>query len=506
MRQTKAILAALSFLLAACGGGQSSEPPINPSGTTRSGNSDPSTDIEVVPALSDFSINGFEVRRSVDPGSIPCADRIDISGDLDVVGQAGPQLRFTREPITNLNVAFVRATFSDTPEVLPVPFPSVSELETVFLAADSRLQSYFDDVSYGQFVMSGEFVADIELPVRAEYGGRATESSDFGAFDISIPNFSEDAFDLMVLIVISDYARGVSSAGSIYSPDGLQFTINGARLENLCGVLTLFGHVGHNQRDLSYPAANDFEDFTTYVALPGTENEDLEVVVPLSDAESTFVHELIHALGIKTHAYSSTNGDRVHSDPEVEGNQDFLWRDYGNRYDIMGTREYSFGLNAGYRELLGWIGDDRTVRIDEAVDGVVVTLQPLDSREGNVLAEVRLPGRYFLDDPILAALERTENQGYLFEVWPSNNPYYWFSDVGLTGGAGGLVLHRSDGFTSSVLDASPSPNIDYSWGTDYDLSDIAMRAGQVFDDGVIRVENLEVHDDGSVSFELTVSA
>lgn len=452
----------------------------------------------------DFEVNGFAVKSLQGDSSVRCADTLESSGELEIVGEAGPQLRFSRDPVTSRNIAFIRAVFNDTPESGLAEFPSATELEALFLAPDSRIQRYFSDLSYGQFSLSGEFVADIVLDAPAARDGVQTEYSELGDFDISIPNFSETEYDQIVLVMMSDFGRGRSESGQIYSADGFSFTVNGEQLTQLCAVIAQFGHVGHSYRDTGSPLKNDFEDLTASVLLPESEAEELEVTVPLTYVERTFIHEMIHALGIQTHAYSSTNGGSLHNDPVVDGNQDFLWRDYGNRYDIMGTNDYSHGLNAGYRELLGWISDDRTVRIDEVSQRVPVVLQPLNAAEGNVLAEVRLPGKYFLDNASIAALERNENQGYLFEVWPSGNPYYWMSDIGLVGGSGGLVIYRTDGATSAVIDASPSPNISHSWGTIYDLSDIALVPGEVFDDGIVRVENVELLADGSVSFEVSL--
>lgn len=452
----------------------------------------------------DFAINGFEVTTEVDYSTVSCADRLTVSGAMNIVGEPGPQLQFNREPVTELKTAFIRATFSDTPEAARAEFPSVADLEALFLDPESRIQKYLDHVSYGQFMLSGEFVADIVLDAPAERDGVQTENADLGLFDISIPDFRETDYDQIVLVMISDFNRGRSESGQLYLPDSWQFTVNGSQLTQLCGVIGQFAHVGHSYRDTSFPFANDFTELTQYVLNPESETEELGLTVPLTPLERTFIHELIHALGIQTHAYSSTNGDQLHNQPEVENNQDFLWRDYGNLYDIMGNNEYSYGLNAGYRELLGWIGDDRTVRIDEIAEPVQVVLQPLDSMNGHVLAEVRRPGQYFMDDPVLAAVERYENQGYLFEVWPTADPYYWMSEVGLTGGSGGLVIYRTDGASTAVLDASPSPNIVYSWGTLHDLSDIALVPGEVFDDGIVRVENVELLADGSVSFEVSL--
>lgn len=487
MNRLRVFLAPVLVLLASCGGGQSEG-----SSSAPDGGSD------------DFSANGFEVTSTADFGSLSCADRLTAEGSLEIAGEPGAQLRFTRDAITNRKIAFIRATFADTPESARVAFPSVADLEEQFLGPDSSIQTYLGAMSYGQFALSGAFVADIELGVPAEIDGRTPEIPELGIVDINIPNFSESDYDLIVMVIISDAGRGRSEAGQMYTSDGFQFTVNGAQLSELCGVIAQYGHVGNSGRDDSTPFQNDFDDLTQIVAIPGDENNETEVTVPLTNVEKTFIHELIHALGVQSHAYSSTNGDRVHNDDLVDGNGDFLWRDYGNRYDIMGSGDYSFALNAGYRERLGWIGDARTVRIDQATERFPVALQPLDSADGNVLAEVRLPGRFFLDDPVLAALERTENQGYLFEVWPTDNKYYWMGDIGLPGGSGGLVIYRTDGYTAAVLDASPSSNIDYSWGTDYDLGDIALRPGQVFDDGFVRVENVELLNDGSVTFDVTL--
>ena len=328
--------------------------------------------------------------------------------------------------------------------------------------------------------------------------------TDLGVIDLDIPNFDESDYDVMSLIVLSDFGLGGSRAGLAYSEDGFELLVNGERLRSLCKVQVTFAHVGHQFRDVQYPFANTFEDFVKYVELPGTETLPIETASPLSAFEETFLHELIHVMGISTHAMSSTNGTRTHNAPEVEGNQTFLWEDYGNKYDIMGSAEWSQGLNSEYRSRLGWIGDDRAVLVDEAVEGLSVELNPIDLAEGPVMVEVRLPFTYAFDDPFLAAIERSENQGYVLEVWPAENSYYWSNNVGIPGGTNGLTVYLTDGYSSAILDASPSPNIDYSWGTYYDLGDVALRPGNTFDDGILRIEDIELLTDGRMAFNLTL--
>ena len=452
----------------------------------------------------DFNVNGFSVAIEPDPSRLSCSDRLSAEGEVLLQGEPGAQLRFDREPLTRLRAAFVRVTFADETTYAEGLFPSAIELEQILVGADSRVRSYLDHVSYGQFELEGSFIADVKIGLGAEIDGRTRELTDLGVIDLDIPNFDESDYDVVSLIVLSDFGLGGSRAGGPYSEDGFELLVNGERLESLCKLQVTFAHVGHQFRDVQYPFVNTFEAFVKNVELPGTETWPIETASPLSGFEETFLHELIHVLGISTHAMSSTNGIRTHNALEVEGNQTFLWEDYGNKYDIMGSSEWSQGLNSEYRSRLGWIGDDRAVLVDEAVEGLSVTLNPIDLAEGPVMVEVRLPFAYALDDSFLAAIERSENQGYVLEVWPAENPYYWSNNVGILGGTNGLIVYVTDGYSSAILDASPSPNIDYSWGTYYDLGDVALRPGNTFDDGILRIDNVELLDDGRVSFNLTL--
>jgi len=443
--------------------------------------------------LSDLDRNGFAVRSVSAGDEASCEQAQEGVGELIVEGEPGPQLYFDRKPLTQWSTAFVRVAFSDSDQTR---LPTVGDLEDQLLGQDSRVSAYLNSVSYGQFELLGEFVADVTLDLPASVDGRAREWEELGTLSLDIPGFVESDYDAWAFVVVSDFGLGGSVSG-LLAPEAV--VVNGGPVETLCKYWASFAHVGYFAGDSAGAFQDTVNDTTAYVAVPGSDGLEVETETPLSPFERTFIHELIHTLEIQTHALSSTNGERMHNAEEVAGNGDYLWRDYGNRYDVMGTSEFSNGLTTLYRSLLGWIPEERSSTIGEP--GVFdVTLEPLSSSEGIVTAEVRLPGRYFQGDPFVAASSRTENEGYVFEVWPTDDPYYWYPSLGLPGGAGGVVIQRTDGYSSALLDASPSANYQYSWGAEADIADVALKPGAEFDDGVIKVSDVVVNAGGSVSF------
>jgi hypothetical protein len=69
----------------------------------------------------------------------------------------------------------------------------------------------------------------------------------------------------------------------------------------------------------------------------------------------------------------------------------------------------------------------------------------------------------------------------------------------------GIILLETDGYQTSLLDASPSSNLDYNWGSYPDLRDVALRPGMSFrDTNNVAFTNIEKNDDGSFSLDIEI--
>jgi hypothetical protein len=62
----------------------------------------------------------------------------------------------------------------------------------------------------------------------------------------------------------------------------------------------------------------------------------------------------------------------------------------------------------------------------------------------------------------------------------------------------------TDGWTTSLLDASPSPNLKYDWGSIPDLRNIVLKPGMKYIDPHMRFSGVEQHPDGSYSLDIEI--
>eukprot|EP00518_Triparma_eleuthera_P018276 CAMPEP_0197559814 /NCGR_PEP_ID=MMETSP1320-20131121/21932_1 /TAXON_ID=91990 /ORGANISM="Bolidomonas sp., Strain RCC2347" /LENGTH=554 /DNA_ID=CAMNT_0043121299 /DNA_START=225 /DNA_END=1886 /DNA_ORIENTATION=- len=183
--------------------------------------------------------------------------------------------------------------------------------------------------------------------------------------------------------------------------------------------------------------------------------------------QPTFVHEILHALGLGYHAdmYEC-------SQEEIDDFPQTTWRDctnveYGGRLDVLGStsgEKISFGIASRLRYDLGWMdADDITVlEKDDAVDSwtetsVDVTLSALDKPGGNA-AIVRFTA------PVLETLGT---------IWLEYRGGYSFDSNVATDNPGILAFHYgknlidlapSDDYTHVTLDVGASPFSDPASG------------------------------------------
>lgn len=79
----------------------------------------------------------------------------------------------------------------------------------------------------------------------------------------------------------------------------------------------------------------------------------------MSKFESILLHEVGHSLGNFHHANTSTNGNKAAYETEIANNADFMNLEYGNKYELMGKREYSLAMNGGMKDVAGMLDSSR---------------------------------------------------------------------------------------------------------------------------------------------------
>ena len=175
--------------------------------------------------------------------------------------------------------------------------------------------------------------------------------------------------------------------------------------------------VGYPNRNTQYA----FQNSTVYkkhysIPLGPTDSEEGDIVYDFSNFEQTFIHELIHALGIGTHSLSKTNGSRPDYEPIISSNNGLENEDYGDKFCVMGSGEYSVSLTAAYRDFLGW--HNPVVREQLNDYGIYeVDLFPLNTKDDTAFIEVRIPNRI----SEFSALGY-KNAEYFIEVRSQNDP------------------------------------------------------------------------------------
>ena len=64
---------------------------------------------------------------------------------------------------------------------------------------------------------------------------------------------------------------------------------------------------------------------------------------------------------------------------------------------------------------------------------------------------------------------------------------------------------KTDGYTTWLLDATPTPNFTYNWGNYPDFRDLTLKPGEIYDDNShVRFDNVVAHDDGSFSVDVEI--
>jgi hypothetical protein len=408
---------------------------------------------------------------------------------------AQPQKGADYQVIDHAHVAVILIDYPDTKYDIRDLYPSKEEIGNEIFSPTGKIQRYFEAMSYTKFQLSGEvfglFTHQDSISAANNF------QSDFltTITTIQIPRFQFSDYTHFVFISYNDYVNAVNIALT----DGI-VTINDMEY-TLPVYLKMTIQIGHLYRNPSYPFVNSFRDiFGSQIFVPLQVDPFGEIDLPnytgITSFQRTFLHEMIHALGIWVHAYSKTNGNRYFYEAPVNNNYDFLNREYGNVFDIMGVSWFGFSLNGGYRDLLGWTDEVNRIKIDK-YSKQRIRLYPINRNEGYRICEIRIPYKY---SPF-----GYKNQGYFLEVHENDEWDSTLTNININDNTKGIILLETDGYQTSLLDASPSSNLDYNWGSYPDLRDVALRPGMSFrDTNNVAFTNIEKNDDGSFSLDIEI--
>lgn len=416
----------------------------------------------------------------------------------------------TRDPITRWRVAVILIEFSDTPKSTRAKYPNPKQIEKTFFGAGSTLTEFYSDMSHGHLAgltgaVYGPFVHPRTLQDLVDSGDY--DDPDYArkyltntGSAIQIPGFSAEDFEMVLFIALDDYGGEPGGLTNTWT-----FRINDQDVHIMGTVEAL--QVGYDKRD---PVAPFYDDFA--LKHSGTvfspEAVDNGGEIPLDHAghnmtkfERISAHEIVHAMGIFTHAKSSLGDGYPLARPPDNKLSDFEAEDYGDHFALMGRAEFSVSMTAAYRDSLGWY--DKSVKTTlKSIGKHQVTLYPSGAASGARAVEIRLP--YQINEFYLPPNFR-QNEGYFIEARDSG--YKWDSALmnpAVAENTKGVLVTFNDGYTSWLLDMSPSPYLRFDWGEVPDKRDMVLKPGMTFSAPEVTITCTGVTGDGGFLLEVDI--
>ena len=414
----------------------------------------------------------------------------------------------TRDPLTQWRIAIILVDFSDTEKSIRSKYPTVKQIEKTFFSSTSLLSEYFTDMSHGHLTsLEGDVFGPFTHPRTLQ---DLVDSGDYRSEDysqdhllntgsaIQIPGFSAQDYDMIYVVSYDDYS---------WNPGGLtgswNFTINDQVIKYLGTVQGL--QIGpYNRSDQSAFTNNYTTPHSGTVFSPEAINTEIGLVHTGHDMtkfERTSAHELVHAMGLGTHANSSLgDGFPLAKPPETKSSR-YEAEDYGDDFGLMGHSNFSVSMVAAYRNFLGWY--DNTIKTTLASIGTHrVTLYPSSAPTGVRAVEIRLPYRVsqFYWPPV-----NRLNDGYFLEV--RDPAYKWDSALAhpaILENTKGVLVTFNDGLTSWLLDMSPSSYLDLTWGATPDRRDMVLKPGMTFESPDVRIACTGMSADGGYELEVEI--
>ena len=388
------------------------------------------------------------------------------------------------------NVAIILIDFPDIPDSLRNQMLTVKEAEEFFVG--DIVKDYFDTMSYGNFEITGKCFGYYTMPDslklenrNSDYIIKTTEN-----YSLIIPDFNSEDFDTVAFIIFHhEYVQqGLSAAGFA------NYTMNGKK---------------YSKKNVMYVGAllsEELKSNDTFGKLASTrfrygnkEDEFEEKPHPcgFKYLQTIFIHEFIHQiLGYRNilHSNSTTNDTLYdYEEPTIFQPPEFMDKEYGNGFDIMGGAAMSLSLNAGYRKLCGWLTNENSYVFDKKGE-YSVTLFPINRRNVKAVVEIKLTNKE----------KKEENYpGYFIEI---REPDRWDSSLksqNLINNTMGLMVNKFDGFKANLLCMNPSKNFildDEIFFVNY--SDMCLRDNQIYENDDIKIYKVKHNNDNSITFNI----
>ena len=403
------------------------------------------------------------------------------------------QWGYDQPTISYKNLALIPLSFNDVPNAYSQDFPSKNELKDAL--EEDIIRDYLYDQSNGQFTIDITVFDYVNLERPGIIDGTLYSTEIITETTFVVEGFDFKQYDGIIFVPVYDQ-RLSGGRANVFN-----LSING---ENIEQYPVIFNPVqkGIYDRNTNYNLSNTLEDKKGFI-IPLGENseEEGQAQYSLSNYQQTFIHELIHYLGIGTHAFSRTNGSRFDFESEISNNNNLLNLDYGNKFCIMGSGEYAINLTAAFKDYLGWIPELKKEKLTDYGSfelSIYPTSNQLDRPE---IVEIRMPNQKNEFSEFLGR----KNSGYFIEVLSSENQWSSFlNNANLNQNIDGVFVSKTDGFNSWLLDMSPSPNIDFYGQITPDIRDVVLKPGMIYENQEITINNITKNQDGSFSLEIII--
>ncbi len=389
-------------------------------------------------------------------------------------------------------VAVFPLLYADIPANLVDSFPGKNELERIIF--HEQVQDLYKFISNDEFVVVGDVYETTINPNTFwdnTNGQLISNQQILDGVDFIAPGYDPNNYDLVLFF--SGHDATMSSASNV---SGYNFTINGINYTKQ--ALINYYQIGFSDRDpLNYYENSLISKNQYLIPLGGTATDEQDVWYPLSATETTLCHEIGHSLSVQAHANSSTNGPSPVDSLEIPNNGTFLNEEYGNDYCLMGSQQYSASMNGAFRNYSGILSQDEIVTVDE-YGTQQITLFPINGISNARCAEVLLPGEPF------DQFGTFKNNGYWLEVRTAELYDTTLSHPQLNGNTEGVFVHKLNGLLNLLLDMSPSPNLQYTWGDLADKRDVVLKPGMTYENTKVKFSNVVANPNGSFTLDVQI--